>query len=383
MIFLKHWIKRGTEPVYELRFSILETEMPLFVDSGRTSVRWAGDRFTRPPNVESVTGQPATCLRIALVNNMPDPAIEDTESQFFELLNTASGSVPVHIQLFSLPKILRSERAAQHLDNFYRSTTALLSDRMDGVIITGTEPRQPDLRDEPFWGPLTELFNWAEENTHSTVLSCLAAHAGVLHSDGICRNPLGEKRFGVFEHCKITEHELTRGIAVPIHIPHSRWNEVKETDLVTAGYTILTRSARAGVDLFAKEKKKSLFIHFQGHPEYLTQTLHKEYRRDVKRFLRRERETYPLTPEGYFDAEAEKLLNEFRAMATADRVETIMENFPEADVVDSLQHSWLPSATQIYSNWINCIALRKASTSNRSVMTGAGQHKRIACEAGI
>ena len=184
----------------------------------------------------------------------------------------------------------------------------------------------------------------------------------------------GEKRFGVFEHAKVNEHELTNGIETPIRIPHSRWNEARETDLISAGYRVLTKSARAGVDLFAKEKKKSLFIHFQGHPEYVTQTLHKEYRRDVKRYLRQERETYPVVPEGYFDAKATQLLNDFREKAIAQRFETIMENFPEADVVDTLDHSWLSSATQIYGNWVRCLASRKANAASEiAVMARVGQ----------
>ena len=69
--------------------------------------------------------------------------------------------------------------------------------------MTGTEPRQPDLRNEPYWPALTEVLEWAERNTASTVLSCLAAHAGVLHSDGIPRHRLSDKQFGVFEYQKV------------------------------------------------------------------------------------------------------------------------------------------------------------------------------------
>ena len=36
---------------------------------------------------------------------------------------------------------------------------------------------------------------------------------------------------------------------------------------------MLTQSADGGVDLFVKKKKRSLFVHFQGHPEYGAQTL--------------------------------------------------------------------------------------------------------------
>jgi homoserine O-succinyltransferase len=244
---------------------------------------------------------------------------------------------------------------------------------VEGVIITGTEPRQPELRDEPYWGALTDLFNWAEENTCSAVLSCLAAHAGVLHSDGIRRHPLGEKRFGVFEHEIVSSHPVTDGLARPVRIPHSRWNELRRGDLASAGYTILTESPRAGVDFFAKEKKKSLFVHFQGHPEYVSLTLHKEYRRDVKRYLRRERENYPLVPEGYFDEGSVRLLREFQEKSEGQRLESAMESFPEDKIVDMLQHSWRPAATRIYQNWLNYLLVRKARSLASSSMASAGQ----------
>jgi len=59
---------------------------------------------------------------------------------------------------------------------------------------------------------------------------------------------------------------LTSGTSEPMRFPHSRWNEVREDALTSCGYTVLTKSAEAGVNLFVKKKKKSLFVHFQGHP---------------------------------------------------------------------------------------------------------------------
>jgi homoserine O-succinyltransferase/O-acetyltransferase len=346
--------------------------MSLMVDPGRTPVHWPGQKFLPPKTLANHPDPMAGCLQLALVNNMPDAAIEDTEEQFFELLNSAADGLPIHLALYSLPKIARSDRAQDHLDNFYRSTTELLGKRLDGVIITGTEPRQPDLRNEPYWGPLVELMEWAEENTTSTVLSCLAAHAGVLHTDGIGRTPLDGKRFGVFAHQKDALHPLTSGTPDAIRIPHSRWNEVREDALLSCGYSIVTKSPEAGVDLFVKQKKKCLFVHFQGHPEYVADTLHKEYRRDVKRFLRRERENYPSVPAGYFNAQATTLLNEFQQQAFADRREDIMEQFPEAEVSDSLQNSWRSSAALIYRNWLQHLALRKADAPTASAMARVG-----------
>ena len=193
---------------------------------------------------------------------------------------------------------------------------------MASSTITGTEPRQANLRDEPYWGALTEVFSWAEENTSTAVLSCLAAHASVLHSDGIGRHRLLDKRFGVFDSTKQSNHhQLTNDLANRIRFPHSRWNEVRAEELTFCGYSVLTQSLEAGVDLFVKRKKKSLFVHFQGHPEYSERTLLKEYRRDIKRFLAGERETYPSMPAGYFDAAATQCLNDFHELAVSGRPE--------------------------------------------------------------
>ena len=109
---------------------------------------------------------------------------------------------------------------------------------------------------------LTRVVDWAGENTVSTI-SCLAAHAAVLHLDGIARRPLPKKLFGVFEEEIAEEHKLTAGLS-EVTAPHSRWNELRERDLAAKGYSVLTRSDEAGVGLFAKDNN-SLFLFVQGH----------------------------------------------------------------------------------------------------------------------
>ncbi|MGH9344101.1 MAG: homoserine O-acetyltransferase/O-succinyltransferase family protein, partial [Terriglobia bacterium] len=287
--------------------------MPLMIEGGRIPNLWAGRQRVTWVSGNDNAGEES--IRIALINNMPDPALEDTEIQFCELLDAAAGGIPVRLKLYSLPGIPRSTRGQERLRSFYHDLADLLSGPVDAVIMTGTEPHHADLREEPYWRALAGVLDWAERNTISTILSCLAAHAGVLYSDGIARHALGDKRFGVFECKKTHDHALTVGAGDPMRFPHSRWNEVREADLILCGYAILTESAQAGVDLFAKRQGESLFVYLQGHPEYGARTLLKEYRRDVRRFLNHERETYPSMPEGYFDADAAKLLADFRENA--------------------------------------------------------------------
>jgi homoserine O-succinyltransferase len=342
--------------------------MPLIIE-GRVPPRWAERHGSA--GLAGTFATHADCIKVAFVNNMPDAALEDTEMQFFELLDAAAGDTPVCLELFSLPEIPRSGRAQQHLSNFYSSVSDLLNGRFDGAIVTGTEPRQPDLKQEPYWQTLATILDWAERNTASTVLSCLAAHAGVLHSDGIGRRPLPDKQFGVFDYRKVSEHALTNRTPEVLRIPHSRWNEAPAAALASCGYVLLTQSTDAGVDLFVKKKKRSLFVHFQGHPEYGALTLLKEYRRDIRRFLCRERETYPTMPHGYFDSGAAKLLNEFREHALTRQDEKTLTAFPETALVGTLQKTWHSSANRVYGNWLRCIAANKTDKSVFSPLTGA------------
>jgi homoserine O-succinyltransferase/O-acetyltransferase len=337
--------------------------MPLIIEGSQVPPRWAERKSCRLVGSGDSYGAGPECVRIAFLNNMPDAALEDTEIQFFELLDAASGEIPVRVKLHSLSGVPRGERGEQHLNSFYFSTDDLLNSQFDAVIMTGTEPRQADLRNEPYWNALTSVLDWAEDNTVSTILSCLAAHAGVLHSDGINRHPLSDKQFGVFDFTRAANHELTAGYGERVRFPHSRWNEVRADELTARGYLVLTQSAEGGVDSFVSKKKRSLFLHFQGHPEYGAQTLLKEYRRDIKRFLRAERETYPSMPKGYFDATAASLLTEFRDVALSDRREELVEGFPEAALVGSLKSTWRSSAMNIYRNWLQYVVSKKAEAA--------------------
>jgi homoserine O-succinyltransferase len=370
----RHWISQRHEVAENRsRYRLGSCVMPLVMDGDRIPPRWVEKKRSRPNGLINKHDSRAECVEIALINNMPDSALEDTELQFFQLLDSAAADVLIRVHLYSLPEIPREDRGRDHLSTYYSGIDDLLNSRFDGVIITGTEPRQPNLRDEPYWPAFVEVLDWAEHNTASTVLSCLAAHAGVLHSDGIKRQALRDKQFGVFDYRKVCEHPLVSGTSDLLRFPHSRWNEVREDALTSCGYVVLTKSGAAGVDLFVKKKRESLFVHFQGHPEYGARTLLKEYRRDIKRFLRRERETYPSTPQGYFDIAATRLLTKFRESALSRPGEEIMETFPDASFADTLQNTWLSSAICVYRNWLQYVVSRKSDTSKLATVPRVGR----------
>jgi homoserine O-succinyltransferase len=316
-------------------------------------------------------------IEIGLINNMPDAALEQTERQFIGLLNAGAGERRIRLTLFSLPEVARAGAAREHVEMRYAPIEELRDSRLDGLIVTGTEPRAPDLRDEPYWHALTKIIDWAEANTRSTIWSCLGAHAAVLHMDGIGRHPLPDKCFGVFESSRSASHALMRGLPPRVPIPHSRWNELREEELAAAGYSILTRSHEAGVDMFARQGN-SLFVFFQGHPEYEARTLLGEYRRDVRRFLRGERETHPSLPHGYFDEGTARRLEEFRLRALSNRREALIETFPTCSE-ESLQARWRPAADRLMANWLGQLTAPKPgmlAASARSPV-GSSRHSEV------
>jgi homoserine O-succinyltransferase len=296
-------------------------------------------------------------LEIGLVNNMPDAALEATERQFRSLIDASAGGARVRLTFYALPGIPRSESGQAHVSR-YSDIDDLWNGHLDGLIVTGTEPRASNLRDEPYWENLARLLEWAEHRTYSAVWSCLAAHAAVLHLDGISRRRLDDKRFGVFNCSRASDHALMASAPSRFLMPHSRWNDLPEDALMSRGYDILTRSG-AGVDAFAKQGR-SLFVFFQGHPEYEPATLLLEYRRDIKRFLRGERETYPLMPQDYFDEGAVLVLAKMEERARSERGENLIEEFPTDALLARVTDPWRPAATCVYGNWLRYISSEKA-----------------------
>lgn len=341
--------------------------MPLIIEADRVPKRWAEKHAQ--PNRSDRMFRDANAIRIAFINNMPDPALEDTELQFFDLLHAAADETPVSVTLFSLPGVERTGPAQEHVSTCYSPIADLWRMRFDAAIITGTEPRQSNLRNEPYWTVLSAVFDWAAHNTSSTILSCLAAHAAVLHIDGIGRYRKAEKCAGVFDVKVASDHPLFDGMPGTYQIPHSRWNELREEELVSKDYTILTRSNDAGVDAFVKKTRNSVFLHFQGHPEYGAHTLLKEYRRDVKRFLRGERDDYPTMPRGYFNEAARLPLAAFQEKAENHRTEDLMEAFPQDAVEAALERSWELPSRRIYTNWLKYVSTRKADRQRFAPVT--------------
>jgi homoserine O-succinyltransferase len=326
--------------------------MPLFIDTPQTHGP-AARRERRARDADAIV--------IGVINNMADAALDATESQFNGLLRAAADARPVHVRYTSVPEVARGADAADKIATRYFSLDEFLAEPPDALIVTGAEPKAAALSAEPYWGRLCEVLDFAAQNLITSAWSCLAAHAAVQYLDGIERRRLATKRFGVFDHSVRNGHPLLRGLANEIRTPHSRWNNLPMESLAEAGYLIMTRSSNDEADIFFKVRGGSLFVFFQGHPEYEERTLLKEYQRDVARFISGEYREYPKLPAGYFDATAQALLAEFEQGVKQGKFPQPLAAFPFAAAARGARYDWNAAAVQVYRNWFEFIAENKRS----------------------
>ncbi len=303
-------------------------------------------------------------IEIGFLNLLPDAALGSGERQVAGLLRAVAGPLRLHLRFLTLPAIARGAAARAHLAAAgYADAPA--AGRLDGLFVSGTEPRSARLVDEPVWPQLARMVDWARTNTRSTIWSCFAAHAAVLRLDNVERQPLDAKCFGLFPVESVVPSAPRPGVAgkgpEPVVVSHSRWNDLNERSLIEAGYEILTRGP-AGVDSFTKRVSPiagpdiegasgSRFLFFQGHPEYDAGALGREYRRDVGRFLSRRSDNYPALPVAYFAAATEDALRRFAEDAKRHRSPDRLARLPPLDPVpDGGRH--LAFGKAVFGDWL-------------------------------
>jgi homoserine O-succinyltransferase len=310
-------------------------------------------------------------LHIGLLNMMPDAALAATERQFFRLVGESNPIAQFYMHPFTLKEIARSAKAQEHIDGYYEPFEKIREEGLDALIVTGANVTHPKLPEEPFWKPLGEVIDWAVENVTSTLCSCLATHAVLDLYHGQTRRPLGAKRWGVFSHRVLDRHHpLVLDVNTRFDVPHSRFNDIGRQQFDAAGLHVLVESETAGVHLAVSEDRFRV-VYFQGHPEYDTVSLLKEYKREVVGYANGEGQDYPPFPEQYFGLLEQGILDEYhdRLLQALDKGEEPPE-FPEALVVRRLDNTWHDTAGAIVANWIGKVYQITHSDRRRPFMEG-------------
>jgi homoserine O-succinyltransferase len=255
-------------------------------------------------------------LRILVLNLMPLKI--KTEAHLLRVLSNTPLQVEVELLVTSThtPKHTPQE----HLISFYKTFEDVKNQFYDGLIITGAPVELLDFKKVTYWPELCEIMNWSKTNVTSTLHICWGAQAGLFYHYGIGKYELSSKLFGVFEHVvNDPEEPLLRGFDDLFWAPHSRYTEVRRSDIEkNDDLILLSDGVKTGPYLMLSKDRKRIFL--TGHPEYDKLTLGEEFQRDQSRGLRTR------VPENYYKND---------------------------DPLNKVLMRWRSHAHLLYSNWLN------------------------------
>ena len=216
-------------------------------------------------------------LKIGLLNLMPLKI--QTENQFSRLI----GSTPLQIELtlIRMSEHKSKHTSSDHMKSFYKSFEDIKEQKFDGLIITGAPIEQLEFNEVTYWNELKTIFEWTQNNVHSTFGVCWGGMAMINHFHNVEKHILGKKVFGCHR-CQVTDptSRFLTGFSDDLVIPVSRWTENKTSEILKAGLKILIDSETSGPCLVEDEKHNALYIF--NHFEYDKETLKQEYDRDIK-----------------------------------------------------------------------------------------------------
>ena len=301
--------------------------------------------------------------RCALVNNMPDAAFGATERQFVGLLEAASGCETVGVTRHTMAGVPRGERVRAHIAAEYRPLDDIFSDPPDLLVVTGSNPIESRIEDEPYWSDLHGLLKWGCENVPAMVLSCLAAHAALAVFDGVGRTTLPVKCTGVFAQEADPAHPLAAGMSEmgPVVLPHSRLNAVPLEAVVAAGYAVALQSQEVGWSVVTKTVGQAEVVLVQAHPEYDPSSLVREYVRDVRRYAGHERDELPCLPRDCVAGpDWERLRRLHARVVGSERDPNLVAAFPFDEVGARAPWPWRGAALRLYANLLATIPKRSA-----------------------
>ncbi len=348
--------------------------MPLIAHSDLPSFSRLKDEGETILSKDRANNQIIRELHIGLLNMMPDAALEATERQFFRLVGHSNQIAQFYLHPFTLKSIKRGKKISKHIKQYYQTFEDIKTQGLDALIITGAHIEQADLQKAPFYEELEEVVDWSYAHVTSTLCSCLATHAVLEFRYGQKRQAIGEKCWGLFPHQVLDrQHPLMNGVNTRFDVPHSRFNEISKAQFDAAGVKILVGS-KIGAHLGVSEDLLRI-VFFQGHPEYDTISLLKEYKRDIVAYLEKTRNEYPPFPEHYLTEQSKAILNEYKSKLLS--AEFGIADFPEQLISKTLNNTWGNATNVIINNWIGCVYQTTHEDINKPFMDGINPHNPL------
>jgi homoserine O-succinyltransferase len=320
-----------------------------------------GIRLAGALNAVAATHDGSARWTCALVNNMPDAAFCATERQFVGLLAAGSGSETVALTRYAMAGVPRGERIRARIAAEYRPLDDIFSAPPDLLVVTGSNPIESRIEDEPYWSDLHGLLKWSSENVQAMVLSCLSAHAALAVFDGVERTTLPVKCTGVFAQEADRTHPLVTEVYGSVFLPHSRLNAVPKEAVVRAGYSVALQSEEVGWSVVTKTVGQSEVVLVQAHPEYDPSSLVREYARDVRRYAGHEHDQLPCLPlDCVTGPDWHRLRRLHERIMGGERDPALVAAFPFDEVSTRAPWPWRGAAQRLYANLLGNIPKRSA-----------------------
>ena len=297
----------------------------------------------------------------ALVNNMPDTAFCATERQFVGLLDSGCRGDTLALTRHTMAGVTRGDRIQAQIAAEYRPFETIFTNPPDLLVVTGSNPIESRIEDEPYWSDLHGLLKWASENVQVMVLSCLSAHAALAVFDGLERTTRPRKCTGVFTHQVDPAHPLAAGLRSPVFLPHSRFNAVPVEAVAAAGYSVALQSEEVGWSVVTKTVGDCEVVLMQAHPEYDPSSLVREYVRDVRRYVGHMQYQLPCLPINCATGPDWDALCRLQArLVGGERNADLVADFPFDDICIRAPWPWRGAALRLFANLLGTIPVRSA-----------------------
>ncbi len=246
-------------------------------------------------------------LEIAIINLMADKI--STERQLALWLGNTT--LQVNLSFVATDSYVRGVESgreprntpADHILKFYSAFSDVRRKKFDGLIVTGVNALKPRVEQEEFWPDVVDVLKWSTTHAFSSLFLCWGAKAALKYFHDVDSLKSEQKLFGLFEHRLVSDKTgLLFGFPDLFPVPVSRWKSPKREDILKApALEIVADSAEAGPNILVESEPcdngRALFprrAYVLNHPEYETETLGAEHRRD-----RAADPAYPL-PRHYF-----------------------------------------------------------------------------------
>ncbi len=232
-------------------------------------------------------------LEIAIINLMADKI--STERQLALWLGNTT--LQVNLSFVATDSYVRGVESgreprntpADHILKFYSPFSDVHAKKFDGLIVTGVNAMKPRVEQEDFWLDVADVLQWSTAHAFSSLFLCWGAKAALKYFHDIDSLKSERKLFGLFEHRLVSDKTgLMFGFPDLFPVPVSRWKSPKREDIVKVpALEIVADSEEAGPNMLVESEPVddagALFprrVYILNHPEYETETLGAEYRRD-------------------------------------------------------------------------------------------------------